>query len=89
MDEKPTIEELERLLKATYGIVEENNRMVREMRRWARIAFWTKVFVWIVVLFLPLYLYSAFLAPWLSGTNMLGLPSADHFQALLDAYQGN
>lgn len=89
MPETPNPEQLERLLKATYGMVEENNRILKEMRRWTLIGFWSKVFIWLLVLFLPLYLYSAFLAPWLSGTSMMGLPSLEQIQTVLEAYQGN
>ncbi len=70
-------------------MVEENNRILREMRRWTLVGFWSKVFIWLLVLFLPLYLYSAFLAPWLSGTSMMGLPSLEQLQTVLEAYQGS
>lgn len=84
----PSPEDLERLLKATYALSEENNRILKEMRRIWRITFWSKVVIWLLVLILPLYLYSAFLAPWLSGATMMGIPSLEQIQALLEVYQG-
>ena len=87
MSETPKPEDLERLLKASYALAEENNRILKEMRRWTLIGFWSKVAIWILVLVLPLYLYSAFLAPWLSGTSVMGVPSLEQIQHLLEVYQ--
>jgi uncharacterized membrane protein (DUF106 family) len=69
-------------------IAEENNDFMREIRSMMRISFWSKLIIWAVVLILPFYLYSAFLAPILSGMGLGGFPSADQIKTLMDAYQG-
>ena len=86
-----TNDELEVLVRETRDLVEENNRIIRDMRRIGRIAFWSRIAVWLVVLVLPFYLYSAYLAPLLAnagnGASLLGLPSPEQMQALLEQYQ--
>lgn len=86
-----TNEELEVLVRETRELVEENNRIIRDMRRIGRIAFWSRIAIWLIVLVLPFYLYSAYLAPLLAnagtGASLLGLPSPDQMQTLIEQYQ--
>ncbi|PIR82484.1 hypothetical protein COU20_02155 [Candidatus Kaiserbacteria bacterium CG10_big_fil_rev_8_21_14_0_10_59_10] len=54
----------DRMLEETYRLSKENNRMLHAMRRSAFIGGVVKLMVWIVLLVvLPLWLYSTYLAP--------------------------
>ena len=88
--EEERIARLETELKEVREIVEENNEIIRDLRRIGRIAFWGKVIIWVLVLVVPFILFSTVLAPYLSGSsNLFGLPSPEQIQQVLDAYEGN
>ena len=74
-------------------LVKENNLFLHNMRKWGRIAFWSKVVIWTLVLGVPLLLLSYF-APFLNvlpgasgtsatGTSLFGLPSPTELQQIL------
>ncbi|HEX8946859.1 MAG TPA: hypothetical protein VF829_01430 [Candidatus Paceibacterota bacterium] len=88
--------ELRDLLEENLHIAKDNNRLLREARRSARLAFVGKIIFWIIVLGIPTYLYVTYLAPVISNMapksgasqnvllNALGLPSGDSLQQMLD-----
>lgn len=72
------------------SLARENNKMLRQMQFWGRVAFWFKAVVWTVVLVLPVLLYSYF-APFITSftggsvgktgsTSLFGYPSPDQIQ---------
>jgi hypothetical protein len=48
------------LLRETLRVAQDNNRLLRQMRFWGRVAFVAKVIIWTGVLLLPVLLYSRF-----------------------------
>ncbi len=88
MDEQNTT--LEILLRENLEVARENNRILKEMRRIGRIAFWTKVAIWTVVIILPLLLIGPILDSLSkgAGTSVMGLPSADMIEEAYRLYTG-
>jgi hypothetical protein len=87
----PTREEFEHLRKLT----EDNNRLLLNMRKWGRIAFWFKAAIWTVVLVAPIFLIP-YIVPYIpalsnipgisgtsSSTSLFGIPSPAAVQAFL------
>lgn len=93
-EDKMALARVEQLLEENLEIAEENNRLLRDLRRTGRIAFWLKLVLWAVVLILPFLLIGPIieaLVPAASnGQNgsFLGLPSPEQLQQVLDLYQG-
>ncbi|MBU2159193.1 hypothetical protein KJ848_03360 [Patescibacteria group bacterium] len=90
-------EELERLVKETRQLAEDNNRLLRRIRRDALLGFVARIVLWLVVLGVPLFFLGSYLAPImdaLSGQSgesfkpgLFGLPSEDQVNRLLEQYQ--
>ena len=89
---------LETLLEENIAVTRENNRLLREMRRNAVIGFIAKLIIWLIVLGVPLFFISSYLAPLIdtvsgkaeSGqlpTGVFGLPSSEQIQQLIDQYR--
>ena len=81
---------IEALLKENLELSRENNRLLRDMRRIGRIAFWSKVVIWTIVLILPLLLIGPIL-DFLSegaGGSLMGLPSASMLEEAFRLYTG-
>jgi hypothetical protein len=92
-EQQMSITRLEQLLEENLELAEENNRLIREIRRTGRIAFWLKLVLWATVLILPFLLIGPILAaliPAAGGASgsTFGIPTAEQFQSLLEAYQG-
>lgn len=93
-DEKMTLARVEQLLEENLELAEENNRLLRELRRAGRISFWLKLVLWAAVLILPFLLIGPLLealvpaASGSQGSSFLGFPSPDQLQEALDIYQG-
>ncbi|MES2225901.1 MAG: hypothetical protein V4480_03780 [Patescibacteria group bacterium] len=94
MTDEASISRIEQLLEETKELAEENNRLLRDIRRTNRISFWSKVILWTVVLILPFI----FLGPLLralvpatgtgvGGGTLFGLPSPTEFQKIIDTYR--
>jgi hypothetical protein len=49
-------EQIQALLNQNLTLLQENNRLLLNMRKWGRVAFWFKVAIWAVVLIAPLLL---------------------------------
>ena len=90
-------EELERLVRETRTLAEDNNRLLRLMRRDALIGTILKVIIWLVVLGVPIFFLSSYLGPIrksLSGNaetahpGVFGLPSKEQVDGFIRAYQG-
>lgn len=95
MNEEPqmSLTRLEQLLEENIELTEENNRLIREVRTTARVGFWLRIVLWAAVIILPFLLIGPIISALIpaasggAGTSF-GLPSAEQFQALLEAYQG-
>jgi len=87
-DETPN--PLEALLRENLEVSRENNRILRDMRRLGRIAFWSKVVIWAIVLLLPLLLIGPILDFLSEGTgaSVMGLPSASVLEEAFLLYTG-
>ena len=91
MDEQ-SLKRIEQLLEEVQEVAEENNRILLNMQRQARWAFWGKLVLWLVVLVLPLLLLGPIIHAILpydtTGTNtFFGLPSPEQIQQLMSAYK--
>ncbi|MBU1293006.1 hypothetical protein KJ819_03005 [Patescibacteria group bacterium] len=90
-------EELERLVKETRQLAEDNNRLLRRIRRDAVLGFVARIVIWLVVLGVPLFFLGSYLAPIMdavsgSGSESFmpgpfGLPSEDQVNKLIEQYQ--
>ena len=94
MPDEATIARLEQEIAEVREIVEENNELLREMRRNGRIGFWVKTAIWIIVLALPFILIGPLLnalvpatAGGQSGVGLFGVPSPDQIQETLNSYR--
>ena len=88
---------LEELLKESLEVNKENNKILRRMERNAFIGFFAKVFLWLLVLGLPLFFLGPYLkplfdlatgAPSTPGQSPLGVPGEGQLQELLNLYSG-
>ena len=77
---------MEALMEENLELTKQNNKILRRMERNALIGFLAKMFLWVLLLGLPLL----FLGPYLKPLYDLvrGGPNASQFQQLLDAYSG-
>lgn len=96
MPDEADIARLEQLLEETREIAEENNQILRELRRNFRISFWVKVVIWVAVLALPFILIGPILNALVpatdaqqGGVGLFGVPNPEEIQQLINAYQGN
>jgi len=88
--------ELKRMVEETHNLARENNKMLHALRRGQWFSFFLKLFVWIIVLALPLYLYQQYLQPIVDRfsstpgeftTGILGLPSSAQLEKLINSYK--
>ena len=94
MPDEADIARLEQLLEETKEIAEENNQLLREIRRNWRISFWVKVAIWVAVLALPFLLIGPILNALVpaangqqNGVGLFGVPDAAELQQLIDTYR--
>ncbi len=97
MPEVP-MEELERLVRETRQLAEDNNRLLRLIRRDALLGFIGKLVLWLLVLGVPLFFLSTYLGPLMNAfapageqtikPGVFGLPSEEQLDQLIKAYQG-
>jgi hypothetical protein len=59
--------EIVKLLRENHQLMEENNKMLKAMRRAARIGFFFKLLVFILVLGIPTYVYFTVVQPYLES----------------------
>ncbi|MDB5237661.1 MAG: hypothetical protein JWL88_763 [Parcubacteria group bacterium] len=83
------------LIEENIKLAKDTNRIIRDVRRTGRIAFWCKLILWVLVLATPLF----FIGPILqyfkdatglaipSGTNVFGVPSAEQIQSAITQYK--
>ena len=90
-----TLTRVEQLLEETRELAEENNRLLRDLRRTARMGFWFKVLLWAAVIILPFLLLKPILETLVpaartgdQGVGVFGLPSEAQLEGIIDAYQG-
>ena len=95
----PTTDELTKLLEETRAIAEDNNRLLREMRRNALLGLGARVLLWLVILGAIPFVLGPLIAPFTAAftaqegsqgvpAGLFGLPSQDQVQQLIDQYQG-
>lgn len=94
-EENVTLGRLEELLEENLKLAEDTNRILRDVRRTGRIAFWFKVILWTVVLVLPFF----FIGPLLkalepytggalpAGSTLLGVPSPEQIQKAVEQFR--
>ena len=90
-------QELERLVKETRQLAEDNNRLLRRIRRDALLGFVARIVLWLIVLGVPLFFLGTYLGPImdaLSGSGnqsltpgLFGLPSEEQVNKLIEQYQ--
>jgi hypothetical protein len=73
--------QLKGLVSESLQLSRDNQRLLRRMQFWGRVAFGFKVFIWSVVLVLPFILYH-YIQPFMSGSSnsLFGYPTATQFQ---------
>ena len=94
-EEPVTLERLEELLEENLKLAEDTNRILRDVRRTGRIAFWFKVVLWTIVLVLPFFLIAPFLRalePYTGGAlpigaNLFGIPSAEQIGKAIELFK--
>ncbi len=88
---------IEQLLEENLALNKENNKILRRMERNALISFFAKIFLWLLLLGLPLIFLGPYLKPLfglLTGApadpsaSPIGVPSESQLQQLLDVYTG-
>ncbi len=95
----PTTDELTKLLEETRAIAEDNNRLLREMRRNALLGLGARILLWLAILGAIPFILGPLLAPFAAAfraqegsqgvpAGLFGLPSQDQVQQLIDQYQG-
>ncbi|MEK7602096.1 MAG: hypothetical protein AAB472_01245 [Patescibacteria group bacterium] len=87
---------LEELLKKNLEVAEANHKILRRMERNALIGFVAKIVIWLLVLGVPIFFLSSYLAPLLSAVSggapvepagIFGLPSAEQLRQIFEAYR--
>ncbi len=87
---------LEELLKQNLELTQENHKILKRMERNALIGFIAKIVIWLLLLGVPLFLLSTYLAPLMAvfthsstGTpsGLLGLPSAEQLKQIMETYR--
>jgi hypothetical protein len=91
-------EDLKKLLEENIALAKDTNRLLREMRRNSIILAILKVALWLVILGVPLFFLSTYLAPVLDAVRnqgaasplpggIFGLPSQEQIDRLIEQYQ--
>lgn len=82
---------IEQLLEENTALAEENNKILRQLRRATRAAFWTRLILWAIVIILPILLLRPFINALVpvtgDGTAPLGLPSKEQIERLMRTYE--
>jgi hypothetical protein len=88
--------QLEELLKENLAVAKDNNRLLRLIRRDALLGAIGKVVLWLVVLGVPIFFLSSYIAPLMqavsgasqsTSTGPLGVPSKDQIDRLIQEYK--
>lgn len=95
IDLEERLDQLEELVHEQHKLAKDTNRIVRDMRRTGRIAFWFKAILWIIVLGLPIFFLGPILryftsvtgVPVPSSASVFGVPSADQIQKAISDYK--
>ncbi|MDB5265732.1 MAG: hypothetical protein JWM39_445 [Parcubacteria group bacterium] len=83
------------LIEENIKLAHDTNRIVRDMRRTGRIAFWFKVILWIIVLGLPLLFIGPIMQYFTAltgysipaGTSAFGIPSSTQIQQAVTEFK--
>lgn len=92
------VQELKEQIEDLVEVAEENNKILHQMRRIGRIAFFAKALMWTIVLILPFVLIPL-ISPYLhllqipgiggtsTSTSLFGYPSPEQLERALDTYK--
>lgn len=91
-------DELKKLLEETRSLAADNNRLLRDMRRFAILGFVAKTVLWLVILGVPLFFLSSYLGPLIEAfsgqaqngelpAGLFGFPSETQLNQLFEQYQ--
>lgn len=83
MTEEIQLARLEQLLEENLELAEENNKLLREMRRWSRLGVFVKVILWAAVIILPFLLLKPVIEQLFPAATGISDPA---FQEVLDMY---
>ncbi|MEK7099701.1 MAG: hypothetical protein AAB883_00990 [Patescibacteria group bacterium] len=84
--------ELKKLLEETLAVAEDNNRLLKLIRRDATVSLVVKVLMYLLLVGVPIFFLSQFLHPLLtpgsgaSPAGMFGIPSKEQIDAIKGAY---
>jgi len=89
---------LEDLLRKNLEVAEANHKILKRMERNAIIGFFAKIVIWLIVLGVPIFFLSSYIAPimaFVTGSSggatvpsgLFGLPSADQIRHVLETYK--
>ena len=92
------VEELQDILEENLELTKENHKILKRMERNALIGFFAKVFLWLLVLGVPILFLGPYLKPLFSlmsqGTTgsstpsgIFGLPSASQLEEIVNSYK--
>lgn len=90
--------EVQSLLEETLELTKANHKILRRMERNALIGFFAKVFLWLLILGVPLFFFGPYLKSLFSlasggttgsptTTGVFGLPSAEQLQEIIQTYK--
>lgn len=89
------LDELADLIEENLKLAHDTNRILRDVRRTGRIAFWFKVILWTLVLVTPFFFIGPIMNFFTSltgiaiptNTGLLGIPSQTQIQDAISQYQ--
>jgi hypothetical protein len=94
-EERMAMTRIEQLLEDNLELAEENNRILRDLRRVGRWGFWLRLLLWAAVIILPFLLLRPIISTLIPGAtsdgagfSVFGLPNQEQLKDVLDAYQG-
>ncbi len=81
---------LTKMVEQTLALEEENNRMLRHMQAMDRIMFWLKIFIWSLILGLPVIFFQPLISyvkeKVAENPGLIGLPSSADFYKAVDEF---
>ena len=91
MPEDERLTHIEQRVDELLEITEENNELLRQARREARLGIVVRVAIWAIVLALPFLLIgpilSAIMPVGVTGGGLFGLPSGDQLRDMFETYR--
>lgn len=92
--------ELKKLVEQTHALARDNHAMLRAIRRHMWFNFWSRIIIWLIILFGPVIFYYYYLKPLVHqfevnapggamniSNGFLGLPTFADLQKLINSYK--